>query len=952
MAALETEVVAAELRRTSHGTVVQEAVAVAFIERDNESQGNEARSSLHTCAGSDAVAPPSQLELPGSPPRPLSQQTLPASAINYSAAASVGSVAANQAMAHEITEVFTPKTACAPAPVETPSTVPQATPFTPDGPGAATSPVGVTDTQDLPEKAAEEAKTSDINTAEAADSSGKDTDLKGADVGSPTIPALPGSPSLKDLPKVAAGAAKQAGQAYIEAGIEARSTVNSLTAALLNKRGAPITLTLDRIVTAIFFIILAFQLLLLLIFTPSFFRLAYCLLRGLLIGLGLSFLFYYNKKAKTEANELLSVNLGMKGLCLVSGGLPSWVKMSHTEKLEWLNSLIVEVWPYVDKGLCNMIKEITAQVMPGVLKTLPAGLGGIVKSIGFKHLTFGDAPFRVESMWVGADEKDSLVLELAVKWCGDPNITLAIEIPGGQKLCPRVMDISFVAQVRVMLHPLVPRIPGFVAMMATVPKPPLIKYRLDFGKAMGGSMAPAAVTPVINYFLRDMITKMLVWPQRLVVPVLQETEQDKVEIQRLMRRHRGVLRICVESAKELKPDSWGSNDVLVELTTDSEFYEATSIRRAKPVLDAEGKVMEHIGESVSWNDYIFLLIQEPKNQLMWLEMFDIDRLRPSKLLTGQVSQVFNGRHLMGRSLIKLAEVCRAGKEGYGMTAHLGRGEWGSPGGPGKGRGKVKLNMTYWPFESFTKYDVENAMMGIVTVRVLKVWGLAVAGDRLSAFVRITSSAKGSREKRTSTKTWTRRGHILMLKREMERLKVARERDVREGRSKEAERKAKYIEALNDAVQGNKKRARLTVDLDYALDSHALHAIYHVKLTDFIKIKVLTSSLLSADECLGRLDVPVSDIVTAYDFNPITGQREYGLHRKRWEEYNPEQPDRTIDQMERGLVLEEGEGARIWVEMRWVPCIQAMGLATQDDGAAPDPADPGTETAEDVPPATN
>ncbi|GIL85222.1 hypothetical protein Vretimale_10731 [Volvox reticuliferus] len=920
MAAFETEVVAAELRRTSGGTVVQEAVGVGFFERVDESHGNEARSSLHTCAGSDAVAPASQLEPPGSPPKPLSPQAFPSSAMSYSAAASVGSMATNQAMATEITEVFTPKTASVPAPVETPSTVPQPTPFTPDGLGAAISPVGVTDTPVLPDKAAKEANALYSKTAEAVDSSGNDTDLKGADVGSPTIPALAESPSLKDLPKVAANAAKQAGKAYIEAGIEARSTVNSLKAAFLGKPGPPITLTVDRIVTVVFFVFLAFQLLLLLIFMPSFFRLAYCLLRGLLIGLGLSFLFYYNKKAKTEANEVLSVNLGMKGLCLVAGALPSWIKMSHTEKLEWLNRLIVEVWPYVDKGMCTMIKEITAQVMPGVLKTLPAGLGGIVKSIGFKHLTFGDAPFRVESMWVGADEKDSLVLELSVKWCGDPNITLAIEIPGGQKLCPRVMDISFVAQVRVMLHPLVPRIPGFVALMATVPKPPLIKYRLDFGKAMGGSMAPAAVTPVINYFMRDIITKMLVWPQRLVVPVLQETEQDKVEIQRLMRRHRGVLRICVESAKELKPDSWGSNDVMVELTTDSEHYETTSIRRAKPVLDADGKVMEHIGESVSWNDYIFLLIQEPKNQLMWLELFDIDRLRPSKLLTGQVSQVVNGRQLMGRSLIKLAEVCRAGKEGLGITAHLGRGEWGSPGGPGKGRGKVKLSLTYWPFESFTKYDTENAMMGIVTVRVLKVWGLATVGDKLSAFVRITSSARGSREKRTTTKTWTRRGHVLMLRREMDRLKIARERDEREGRSKEAERKAKFIEALNDAVQGNNKRARLTVDLDYTLDSHAMHAVYHVKLTDYVKIKVITSSLLG-EECLGRLDVPVSDIVTAYDFNPITGQREHGLHRKRWEEYNPEQPDRTIDQMERGLVLEEGEGARIWLEMRWVPCIQ-------------------------------
>ncbi|GLC59938.1 hypothetical protein PLESTB_001556000 [Pleodorina starrii] len=928
MAAPEGRLVPAEVQRTADGAITEETTVAAA--RHN-SIGRDATAYGAGRACSDAVG--SQLEQASSPLiGSTSHQTAQIGAMPHSVEASFCSVAGQQHIAcDEITEVCTPKAAPPPSSAATPSTVPLPDMPPDKGPGVATPLEGATAIPVSTVGAAKKGPVSPTRIAEGESSFPQENGVgpKGADVGAPTIApaeATEASP-MKALPQVAVDAAKQAGQAYVEAGKEARTTVNSLATAFMSKSGPPITLTVDHIATVLFFVILGFNLLILPIFLPSLFRLAYCLVWGLLFGLGLSFLFYYNKKAKTERNDLLSVNLGVKGMYLVSGGLPSWFNMSQSEKLEWLNQLIMEIWPFVDKGVCDMIKEMTAQVMPGVLKTLPAGMGGIVKSIGFKHLTFGDAPFRVESMWVSRDEKESLVMELSVKWCGDPNITLAIEIPGGQKLCPRVMDITFVAQVRVVLNPLVARIPGFVALMATVPKPPLIKYRLDFGKAMGGSMAPAAVTPVINYFLRDVINKMLVWPQRLVVPVIQETEQDKVEIQKLMRRHRGVVRVCVMGARELKPDSWGNNDVLVELTTDSEHYEATSIKRAKPVLGPDGKVIEHLGETVVWNEYIYLLIQEPKDQLMLLEMFDIDRLRPTKLLTGQVSQVINGRQLVGRSLLKLAEVCREGTSGsgepVGMISHLGKGEWGSPGGPGKGLGKVRLQLQYWPFEKFTKHDVENAMTGIVTVRLLKVWGLAVAGDRVSAFVRVTSSAARSKEWKSTTRTWTRRNHILMLKREMTRLAAARERDMREGRSKEAERKARYLEALKDAVAGNNKRARLTVEMDYTL-------------TDVIKIKVIESSLLSSAECLGRLDVPVSDIVTANDFNPMTGQREYGLHRKRWEEYNPENPDRTLDHLERGLLLEEGDGARIWVEMRWVPCIQAMGLPADeaDDAAAP------------------
>eukprot|EP00198_Chlamydomonas_reinhardtii_P000382 XP_001689717.1 predicted protein [Chlamydomonas reinhardtii] len=786
--------------------------------------------------------------------------------------------------------------------------------------------------------------------------------------------------SLKQLPSVASDAAKQAGKAYVEAGKEAKQTINTLAGLpFLKKEGSPITITLDQVLTALFFVVVGSQVLLVPLFMPSIFRLAYSLVWGLVAGLGLSFLFYLNKKRKAEVNELLSVNLGLKGVSLVAGGLPSWFNISHKEKMEWLNTLIEEIWPFVDKGICQMIKDITAQMMPQVLKQLPAGMGGLVKCISFKHLTFGAAPFRVESIWVDETETERLLMEVSVKWCGDPNITLAIELPTGQKLCPRIMDITFVATIRIMLDPLVDRIPGFVGAMATVPKPPLIKYRLDFGKALGGSMAPAAVTPVVNYFMKEIITKMLVWPQRLVIPILQETEQDRILIQRLMRRHRGVVRIHVRLAKQLKKSEWGNtNDVLCEFTTDSEYFESTSIKRAKipdktkkvtldskknstssnanahvaaaaaaqvsvdPATEAAAAAAaarkkkqraEQPKEVVVWNEYIYLLVQEPKDQLLRLEVFDIDRLRPGKLLSGQVTQVVNGRQLMGRQLIKLSEACKDGMNGNNERAEqqvlLGDNDWGAPGGPGKGLGIVHMTLQYWPFERLTKYDVENAMQGIVTVRLLKVWGLMAAGEDLSAFVRVTSTAN-KKEWRSSTRYWSRARHIQRLQHEIQQLRTTMERDKREGRPTLAARKEKYVKALEQAVSrdaGQNSKARLVVDMDYTLDSNAMHAIYKVKLTDVIKVKVMEASLLSSAECLGRLDIPVSDIITAHDVNPLTGQQEFGLHRRKWEEYNPDKPDKPMDQLERGLLLEEGDGARIWVELRWVPCIQASGAAS-------------------------
>ncbi|GFH27533.1 predicted protein, partial [Haematococcus lacustris] len=66
------------------------------------------------------------------------------------------------------------------------------------------------------------------------------------------------------------------------------------------------------------------------------------------------------------------------------------------------------------------------------------------------------------------------------------------------KICPKVTDISFVGSLRVTLAPLVDRLPGFGAAVVTFRKPPRLKYRLDFGHALGGQYIAGVVKPFIN----------------------------------------------------------------------------------------------------------------------------------------------------------------------------------------------------------------------------------------------------------------------------------------------------------------------------------------------------------------------------------------------------------------------------------------------------------------------
>ncbi|KAG2448432.1 hypothetical protein HYH02_006324 [Chlamydomonas schloesseri] len=805
----------------------------------------------------------------------------------------------------------------------------------------------------------------------------------GAAATTPAAAAAPASATdrlkeqiMKEAPKIAADAAKQAGKAYMEAGKEASGTLKLLMT-LRNKEGPPITLTVDQLATAAFLVVAALPLLVLPLFMPPVLRLVYSLSWGLLIGLGLSYLYYSNTKAKTETNELLGINLGLKGLQQVVGSLPPMFSVSDSEKMEWLNMLVEEVWPFLDKAICNMIKAEVEKTIPGVLKSLPAPLNGVISSIGFQHLTFGGAPFRVEGIWVDPDEKKALVMEVSVKWCGDPNITLAIVTPTGT-VCPRVLDISLVASIRIKLSPLVDRLPGFVAAMVTMPRAPLIKYRLDFGKALGGAALPAAVTPVINYFVREIVSGMLVWPQRLVVPILQESQDDFFQAQLLMRRNCGLLRVCVVKLREIAKCDAGVNDISVECSTDGLNYEATTVKAAGvPSRDNPNKLTPV--NYVTFGEYLYLLVQEPRNQVMRLQAADYPRATV-KADTGLKAR----KDVIGRALIKLSPVTKAAEEADGnladedaefpIKANLGENDWGYPGGPGKGAGKVRLNMRYFPYEVLTREHMYSSEEAIVSVRLLKIRGITPSGSALTATAGIVTSEekfKGKDSRKTYTQTWTAARWEARLKFRIKLVEQALDNmgdddsDDELGGSPEASnpsmpssRKAsvanlaaagasepgtpvkggaatpKTPKKIKPGALKEKKKAlrrkrqeelaRLqrelaagpVTELDYTLDASNLHAMHHVRPTYINKEGqevdncVVVTVKDNKKQLVAKAEIPVKLIRESTGFNPITGKLEYGAYVQAWDNNVPGKPGERIDDEMQWGLPMEGNSSRI------------------------------------------
>ncbi|WIA11325.1 hypothetical protein OEZ85_011448 [Tetradesmus obliquus] len=465
---------------------------------------------------------------------------------------------------------------------------------------------------------------------------------------------------------------------------------------------------------------------------------------GMMVGLLYTFLYYKNVKSKQQYQQVLSMDPGLKGCQYLLGTLPSWITYTEREKMEWFNRMLEEMWPYYDRGICATIKQV---VEPIIESFRPPTF----KKIWFEELTFGEAPFRVEGIAV-RDLPGEIDMEVDVRWCGDANISIAIDLPmGGEftRLTPKVKDIVFVATFKVMFRPLVDKIPGFAAVAVAFKGPPIIKYRLDFGAV------PSTVTSVMTAPIRafvDMIINMIVgwylWPSRLTVPLLSwdgvmpanDPEVD-LEVERLNGRPKGVIKVHVIQAKELKAyDTLGKSDPFVELFTTKDDMRTTRV------------INNNLAPE--WNEVKYLPVLE-KDTVLRLEMFDYDAVNVTSFAgLKSAASLEGGREFMGRAGIPLAQFINEEGLEDELWLPLGKGEWTNLEGPGQGEGWIKLGLQYRALDNIAGDEILHATQGLLMVSIIRCYDLS-GSSKQSSYVTVklepTDKADKAEAKKASYK---------------------------------------------------------------------------------------------------------------------------------------------------------------------------------------------------------
>ncbi|XP_010265982.1 PREDICTED: synaptotagmin-2-like isoform X2 [Nelumbo nucifera] len=245
--------------------------------------------------------------------------------------------------------------------------------------------------------------------------------------------------------------------------------------------------------------------------------------------------------------------------------IPLWVKNPDYDRIDWLNKFIASMWPYLDKAICKTVENITKPIIAEQIPNYK------IESVEFEALTLGTLPPTFHGMKVYTTDEKELIMELSLKWAGNPNVIVAAKAFG---------------------------------LKATV------QPHVDFGlKLMGADvMSIPGLYIFVQEFIKDQVANMYLWPKTLEVQVMDPS--------RAFKRPVGILQVKVLRAKKLKKkDLIGASDpyVKLKLTGDSR-------------LSSKKTTVKHKNLNPEWNEEFSLVVKDPESQVLELRVYDWEQV--------------------------------------------------------------------------------------------------------------------------------------------------------------------------------------------------------------------------------------------------------------------------------------------------------------------------------------
>lgn len=335
---------------------------------------------------------------------------------------------------------------------------------------------------------------------------------------------------------------------------------------------------------------------------------------GITVGLLIIVAFVRCENARSKSRSQLAATIAAFARMTVEDSrkllpppyYPSWVVFSNRQKLNWLNSHLTKIWPYVDQAASELIRE---SVEPILEQYRPI----ILSSLKFSKFTLGTVAPQFTGVSILDDEGEGVTMELEMNWDGNPSIILDIKTRLGLSLPVQVKDIGFTGIFRLIFKPLVAEFPGFGAVSFSLRK----KKKLDLTlKVIGGDISTIpGLSDAIESTIRDAIEDSIMWPVRKIIPILPGDYSD------LELKPVGMLEVKLVQAKELtNKDLIGKSDpfaiLYVRPTRDRTKTSKTIDNQLNPI----------------WNEHFEFIVEDKSTQHLVVKIYDDEGLQAAEFI--------------------------------------------------------------------------------------------------------------------------------------------------------------------------------------------------------------------------------------------------------------------------------------------------------------------------------
>ncbi|KAK4379327.1 hypothetical protein RND71_001189 [Anisodus tanguticus] len=242
------------------------------------------------------------------------------------------------------------------------------------------------------------------------------------------------------------------------------------------------------------------------------------ILMGMICGIGLMAAWKHMTSYRSNKRIAKAVDVNVMGSLrrddlkkICGDNFPEWISFPVFEQVKWLNKQLSKLWPFIAEAGEAIIRE---SVEPLLEDYRPPG----ITSLKFSKLSLGTVAPKIEGIRVQSLKKGQITMDIDLRWGGDPNIVLGVEAAMVASIPIQLKNLQVFTVIRVIfqLTEEMPCISAVVVALLSEPKP-----RIDYVlKAVGGSLtALPGLSDMIDDTVNTIVTDMLEWPHRIVVPI-------------------------------------------------------------------------------------------------------------------------------------------------------------------------------------------------------------------------------------------------------------------------------------------------------------------------------------------------------------------------------------------------------------------------------------------------